>query len=523
MVFVAFEERENLGVRYMSAVLSEAGYEVKIIDFRKDKTEILGEIITYNPLLVGFSIIFENYLYDFKDLIEYLRDNSIECHFTAGGHFASLHPVQLFEIIPSLDSIVRFEGEHILLDLVDHLHSGADWEEVTGLSYLKNGSLVNNQLRSLEPDLDNFPFPTRSEIKKYALDTKYFTLLAGRGCIYDCIFCDAREFYRQPPGLIKRIRNPAKVVEEMENLYKEKDCSVFLFQDDDFPVVTSKKSDWIHKFCKALRDKDLFGLIMWKINCRSDEISPDPFEMMREHGLFRVYLGIEDGTDSGLRQMNKRLKASDNLRGVNILKKLGISIDFGFMLFQPTTTYNSIRENLKFLELICSDGYMPVTFLKMMPYLETKIKKELMKEGRLKGKPGFLDYDFYDKSMNDFYDFVSDIFNTWLYAPNGFSNISKWASNYLSVFSSYNSTIVRIKQISKELKTQVSDANRIMLETLNELSKKFESGNYNLDNDKELNHYRSHIEETHKNALESITAIIEKIELLHLTREFFNN
>jgi radical SAM superfamily enzyme YgiQ (UPF0313 family) len=38
---------------------------------------------------------------------------------------------------------------------------------------------------------------------------------------------------------------------------------------------------------------------------------------------FSVYLGIEDGTDAGLLRMNKRLKASDNLKGIKILKGWG--------------------------------------------------------------------------------------------------------------------------------------------------------------------------------------------------------
>jgi len=122
VVLIAFEERENLGVRYMAAVLSEAGHQACIIDFRREKEDILEELISRDSILVGFSIIFEEHIYNFRDLIAFLRDNGIDSHFTAGGHYASLEPAALYETIPSLDSIVRFEGEHTLLDLVNHLH-----------------------------------------------------------------------------------------------------------------------------------------------------------------------------------------------------------------------------------------------------------------------------------------------------------------------------------------------------------------------------------------------------------------
>ncbi|MBE9517307.1 MAG: cobalamin-dependent protein, partial [Bacteroidetes bacterium] len=228
VVFIAFEQRENLGIGYMYAILSGAGYDISIIDIRKDKVEILKELQELNPMVVGFSIIFENYIYDFQELIDYLRKNGIQSHFTAGGHFASLRPADLFEISPSLDSMVRFEGEHTILDLVNHLHQGKDWKKVAGISYINKGALVNNALRELEPDLDAFPFPYRPEIKDYALEKKYATLLAGRGCIYNCAFCDIREFYSQSPGPVKRIRKPDRVVEEMKYLFKEHECRVFL-------------------------------------------------------------------------------------------------------------------------------------------------------------------------------------------------------------------------------------------------------------------------------------------------------
>jgi len=519
VVFIAFKERENLGIGYMYAVLSRVGYEVRIIDSRKDKSEILKELLELNPMVVGFSVIFENYIDDFQKLIEYLRSNGIQSHFTAGGHFASLRPADLFEISPSLDSMVRFEGEHTLLELADRLQQGADWKKTTGISYMNIGDIVNNQLRPLEPDLDAFPFPFRPELKEYALDKKFSTLIAGRGCVYNCVFCDIREFYGQSPGPVKRIRNPVKVVDEMEFLHKEQDCSVFLFQDDDFPVKVNRKFDWIKDFCGELRDRDLNGNIMWKINCRPDEVDRDAFEIMKQHGLFKVYLGVEDGTDAGLLQMNKHLKATDNIKGIQILKNLGIGIDYGFMLFQPSSTYNTLNENLTFLDQICSDGYMPASFLKMMPYLATKVEEELRNAGRLKGRPGFLDYDFLDESMNDFYAFVSENFNTWVHASRGLNNVSKWGFNYLAVFNSYSGSLSEIDRLSDTLRTKMAEANRFLIDTMKQLSALFESGNYKLKNKSVLNEYKTTIEKKHNAIVVEVTRIVRKIEVISLTKE----
>jgi len=518
VVFIAFQERENLGIGYMHAVLSGAGYDVYVIDVRKDKAEILKELQKLDPLLVGFSVIFENYIYDFQELVEYLRDQGIQSHFTAGGHFASLRPDELFKIAPWLDSMVRFEGEYTILDLVNHLQQGTDWKEIAGISYKNNGPIVNNELRPLEADLDAFPIPFRKEFKEYALGTKYATLLAGRGCVYHCAFCDIREFYGPPPGPVKRIRKPEKVVEEMAHLYKDYGCSVFLFQDDDFPVKVNRTSDWVKEFCKALKENHLDGKILWKINCRPDEVDLKLFELMKEHGLFQVYLGIEDGTDVGLMQMNKRLTVSDHKEGIHILKELGISIYYGFMLFQPSSTFSSVKENLTFLEDICQDGYMPVSFLKMMPYLATRIEKDLREAGRLKGQPGFLDYDFLEQSLDDYYSFVSDCFNTWFNAPGGLSNYLKWDLNYLYVLSSFYGSMGGIEGLSRKIFDLVADTNQFILKTMKELSAHFDSGNYNLINDLVLDKYRSSIEQKHSSSLKKASGFIDQIQVFYLTK-----
>jgi len=522
VVFVAFEQRENLGIRYMYAILSEAGYDVHIIDFRIGKSDILKELQKLDPLAVGFSVIFENHLYEFQELMEYLRDGGIQSHFTAGGHFASLRPGELFSLFPSLDSIVRFEGEHTILELMDCLQKQEEWSGIQSISFLKEGELVNTPLRTLESDLDTFPFPFRSELKEFALGKIYATLIAGRGCVYNCTFCDIRAFYGQPPGPVKRIRKPEMVVKEMEHLYREHDCSVFLFQDDDFPVAVNRNRPWIEAFCRSLEERDLVGKVMWKMNCRPDEVDSELFGLMKQHGLFKVYLGIENGTDEGLARMNKRLTVAENIRGVEILKDLEIAMDYGFMLFQPDSTYKSINDNLAFLEQVCGDGYMQISFLKMMPYLETKVEKELRLAGRLKGRPGFLDYDFHEGSMDDLYAFVSDCFANWFNTSQGVTNLAKWGVNYLAVYTFFYGFPEGIQNLSEELRILVAESNRFIIHTMQRLTGLFESGNCSLKNNRELDAIRVAIEEKHSDTCKGISDIISRVGLYELTRDLIN-
>jgi len=485
--FVAFQEQDNLGIGYISSMLLKDGFSVKIIDFKLGKEEILKQITNHHPLVVGFSIIFQYHIDNFKDLIKYLRENGVKCHFNAGGHYPSLRYQDLLALIPQLDSIVLFEGEYTFLELVKMLYSGKDWKSISGIAYRNDKFFLANPLRPLEEDLDKFPIPVRRPLREYVLGKKYSTILAGRGCIYNCSFCSIREFYSRPPGPLKRIRNPVKVVREMELLYNHMGASIFMFQDDDFPVAGKKGIEWISSFCEELDKSDLSKKILWKINCRPDEVDVDIFKCMKDRGLFLVYLGIESGTDDGLHLMNKKMKAKTSLKTVNLLKEIGIQYDFGFMLFDPSSTYQSIRDNLDFLETLCGDGSSPITFCKMLPYAETRIEYQLKKEGRLTEQSGYMDYEFYDPSINHLYDFSKNCFRDWITGHQGLLNIARWAKYYTLVYQNYFSTTSCFNDLQKSINEIITQSNLFFINTFRVMIEQFNVpivGNY--DNQKLL-------------------------------------
>jgi len=519
IVFIDFEYFDNLGVGYMSSVLSDAGYEISVIDLRDGKKEILKVLKESNPILVGFSLIFQYYIQEFAELILYLREKGIDCHFTGGGHYASLACENLFDIIPSLDSIVRFDGEYTVLELVNCIYNGTDWKKVNGIAYKYSGIITINPLRPIEKNLDNFPYPMRSPLKEYALGKKFATLIASRGCINNCSFCSVKEYYHLSSGPIKRIRQPEKVVEEMELLHRNKDCSVFLFQDDDFPVKTTKGTEWIERFCKEIKRKRLTDKIMWKMNCRPDEVDYKSFGMMKEHGLFLVFLGIEDGTNIGLSRIRKHITVEEILKAVNTLGKLDIGYDYGFMPFHPASTFSSIKENFNFLKTICNNGYASVTFLKMLPFYSTAVERELSRAGRLKGIPGFLNYDFHEESLNHYYVFITDCFLEWKGDNNGFMNRAKWARNYISVFSHFFGLIPELPGLKKEVCRIIDESNTFFFDMLDELAIIFETGKYNNGNYDDLNRYREKIKIKHDQYKEQINAILTNLIILKEVRQ----
>jgi len=527
IVFITLKEYDNLGVGYMASLLSANGFVTRVVDIRKNKVFITKYLKRLNPLLVGFSVIYQNYLSDFTDLISHLRNEEVNCHFTAGGHYASLKFKELYKYIPYLDSIVMFEGEYTILDLASRIQNGKEWRNTEGIAYLEKGKIIENPLRSFEIDLDKFPFPLRSPLRTYAFGLKFTTIIAGRGCTYNCTFCNTKKFYSRVPGNGKRIRRPDMVVKEMKMLFHKRNCSVFLFLDDDFPVRSASDPDWIKMFCNELESNGLSGNILWKICCRPDEVNEETFKLMKRHGLFLTFLGIEDGTDTGLKRLNKNMTTESSINAVNILKKLDIGIDYGFMLFQPYSTFSSLNENLDFLRKICYDGYTPVTFLKMMPYYETAIEKDLIKSGRLVVSNGVRDYDFLNDSMNHYFKFITDCFTEWLSNSDGLGNNAIWALNYCSVYLNYFDTTPEGMKFYRKVKRIVSESNLFILDTMKELSHIFESDQYKrdrklLESFKEMikskhDHFRNEIVLTIANMLscvqhQQITSFVQKYD-----------
>src|SRR5262249_43960788 len=140
IMLVGFLAQMNLGLGYLASALRQQGYTVEIVDFEREQEYVLERARSLNPIVIGFSLIFQFYIERFHALIGYLRDNGIGCHFTMGGHFPSLSYQQALEFIPELDSVIRFEGEDTLLELADLVGTGRDWRGIRGIAFRQNES-----------------------------------------------------------------------------------------------------------------------------------------------------------------------------------------------------------------------------------------------------------------------------------------------------------------------------------------------------------------------------------------------
>ena len=405
-LLIGYEDHENLGLRSILAYLLDHGYRARLAPFlRGHEAELLEVVRHLQPRLIGFSLIFQFTLDEFGNLMRHLRANGVTSHFTAGGHFPSLCPENTLELLPELDSVVRFEGELTLPELLDRLDEPAAWASIPGLAFWRDDKVVLTPPRPLVSDLDSLPTVYRDHMREAVPGVPMAAMLASRGCLFNCTFCSIRQFYGGAPGVLRRVRTPQAVADEMLSLFNEHGVRYFSFQDDDFAARTPQQRDWLNAYLQALDERGLSDQIRWKISCRVDDLEPPILEAMIERGLIAIYLGVESGSNTGLRTLNKHVTVEQNLRAVALLKEYDVALAMGFMIFEPSTTITTIRENLAFLRTVGEDGYFPINFCKMLPYAGTPIEASLRAAGRLAGSTTRPDYAFLDPHM-DWYAFL---------------------------------------------------------------------------------------------------------------------
>ena len=464
---IGYEEGENLGLRSIAAFVIKHGIKVKILPYDKTpKENILATIHREKPKIVGFSLIFQRMLYEFADLIAYLRQNSVTAHFTMGGHFPSIDFKSTLKSIPGLDSVVRGEGEETLRELFHYLGQPDSLAQIKGLAYWSDGEIRITPPRPLIQNLDNLPYPVRSNRVMTHRGLGICSILASRGCYYNCSFCSIHQFYSGSPGPKRRSRSPSNVVREMEQLFYERGIRLFIFEDDDLAMKARICQQWIEDFVQELKMKKIADQILWRISCRVDDVVVELIKKMKEVGLMCVYTGIESGNNQGLRTYNKHYTVDDIYKTLAILQDLKMPFEFGFMILNPDSTFATVKEDIAFLKEIGRSGQTIVNFTKMVPYAGTPIAHRLKKEGELKGTVASPDYTYKDPRLELLQMFFTQAFHFRNFDNNGLVERLRHAKFDAIVISKFFSHKYNTQSYYKAIQDLIRQSNEVCLEKM---------------------------------------------------------
>lgn len=392
------ECKEPLGILYLASVLRQDGHSVHIVDAGRYGLSVMQTfqiIKMLKPDLVGFSAVQRNYLVAIE-IAKLIKSEFAHIHICFGGYFPTLSPGQLFNTSGVVDSVVIGEGEMTFREIVSSLDSGVKWNNINGVAYFDDGHVIISNPRKKIADLDDLPFPARDLLPDVLNSLGYASVFSSRGCYGNCSFCSQNAFEKMGLGPNWRGRSAKNVVDEIEILYHEYGVRTFKFNDDNIfgPGINGKNR--VIDMCKEILNRNLHVHIM--AYCRVNDITEDIAILMKNAGFERLLIGIESINNETLKRYGKNITSGLVKGAIRILNKTGISFVPGFMMFDPYTSVQDLKNNLEFLKSI--DAYGVCISKNLKVHDATRIKDELAKNNKLVEMDSELGYHEYKVSNN---------------------------------------------------------------------------------------------------------------------------
>ena len=295
--------------------------------------------------LVGIAIIHAGQVIPGLTLARILRTHYPHLHITIGGSVFARHQdilqdkKALFEEM--FHSIVLFEGEHPLDQLLKQLKNKQPLDTVPNLIYIKNGEVVRNASSKALP-YDQLACPNFDDLplNKYLMPYPVLPYMASRGCYWGkCTFCTHSFIYDSH----YRKENEERVAEELDYLGKKYKTKFFTFSDE---AISPNAFD---RMSKAILSQGVEMRALGMLKFESDSVETvELFENMYRAGFLMLFFGLESANDrilsiieKGCDQVTeKRVLKNSSLAGIwNLLY-----LFFGF----PTEEKHEAQETIDF-------------------------------------------------------------------------------------------------------------------------------------------------------------------------------
>lgn len=335
-------------VAYLTGSLKQAGFtDVHFIDAMTndlDEEHVRARIAELAPDIVGATAITPS-IYKAERLLQLAKEAVPGAVTVLGGVHATFMYRQVLAEAPWIDTIVRGEGEEIMVNLARAVSEGrwpADRATIKGLAYAEEGRIVATPAAPTVKNLDSLVADWSvlewDKYKYIPLGVKVAIPNMARGCPFTCSFCSQWKFWRD-----YRIRDPKKVVDEIETLKNEHGVGFFILADEE-PTINKKK---FVAFCEELIRRDL--KILWGINTRVTDILRDEelLPLYRKAGLIHVSLGTEAAAQLKLDLFNKETTVAQNKKAVELLRKAGIVVEAQFIVGLENETAETLEETYR--------------------------------------------------------------------------------------------------------------------------------------------------------------------------------
>lgn len=325
------------GLASLGANMKKERHQVDCIDLRQlaGWDEYRAKVAELKPRVLGITMM----SVDYDNAIHAARiakELDPQLIVVVGGPHPTLMPDEVASH-GCIDHIVLGEGEISLNDLLKDIDRGIRPERI---------------ITGVMPDLDSLPFIDRGLFgaEEVVIDgflpRPFVTLIAGRGCLYNCSFCQPAE--RTMFGKKVRRRSVTNVIGEMKALRDKYRFNSFMLHDD----CLTEDEAWVREFCGSYeREKFRKPFVCQSradIVCKNENMA----RSLKRAGCAMMMIGFESGSQRVLNFLRKGTTVEQNYAAAAICGRLGIRVWANFMLGIPTETNEDALATLRMIRMI---------------------------------------------------------------------------------------------------------------------------------------------------------------------------
>lgn len=274
-------------------------------------------------------------------LAEMLKDAKPQIKIAFVGPHVSVQTEESLHASTAIDFVARKEFDYPVAEIA----WGKRVEEISGISFRKNGHIVHNPDRPAIENLDSLPFV--ADIFKRDLDFRkynipyllypYVSLYTSRGCPAQCTFCLWPQTMSGHRWRTRSSDNVAAEVQRVLRLFPE--AREIFFDDDTFTWQKSRVLELCKKF-KPLR-------FTWSCNSRVN-VDYETLRAMKEAGCRLLVVGFESGDPTVLKNIKKGATVEQALAFMKDCKRLGITVHGDFQIGHPGESHETIERTIQF-------------------------------------------------------------------------------------------------------------------------------------------------------------------------------
>ncbi|KYK34230.1 MAG: B12-binding domain-containing radical SAM protein [Theionarchaea archaeon] len=329
-----------LAAGYLKSVIEKdsmtkkADVEILIKESLLHNLEMLKrEIVTRGPNLIGFSVYVWNYYRTLK-LCELIKKELPETKIVLGGPQVSFTADAILEEFPSVDGIVRGEGEIVFLELVRSMMQKKQFGKgILGLTYRNGNKIISNPPRPLLDDINEIPSPYLTG----TLDMSFFPKLeleTSRGCPFHCAYCVSCQIYNKI-----RFFNEKRVIEELK-LATDYGIENVMFYDSTFNLPQI-----VYNLCKKIAEEKKIK-ISFNAFLRPELINKKMLDILERAGMSLVEIGIQSFNSKTLQLIHRTADIEKIKETFKLLHRRDHHTVCDLILGLPGETLDTMKEGI---------------------------------------------------------------------------------------------------------------------------------------------------------------------------------